>query len=655
MGTIGSWCAAALLGAASALPLQAVAQPVAIAPAQGPAQAADLQAFVDGVVQDALAADHIAGATVAIVRGDQVLLLKGYGSADIKSRTPVDPERTLFRIGSLSKTFAWIALMREVEKGRVDLDAPVNTYLPDDLKIPDDGFTRPIRVRDLMSHTAGFEDIGLGHMLTGTGAKVTSLEAYLRDHRPRRVREPGVTPAYSNYGAALGGYIAARLAGVDFPTLAEREILSPLGMADTTFREPYPAAAGLAAPMAPNLAGRVSTAYSWTGGAFAPHGFEYVSRVGPAGSGSTTARDMATYMQMLLSQGSLGGATIFGPDTARAFRTPLLNTPLSNGWAHGFMISALPGGQKGYGHPGATGFFLSNMVLEPTSGVGVFIATNTDTGRALTTRLPEMIIQRLQGGTPAMKPGDPATAKQRAALSGYYLTTRRAYEGLEKFVSLLASAGGTVSVTPGGYLITRTGPVVQSWVPDGEPGRFVNAAGDQRITFQYGPDGRASGYRPSNGMSQMERASLIQTPTVLQALAGLTLVAGIAAWVGQFTRRRGLKPTAAQRAASLGVLMVSGVWAAAFIGVILWAVSAGQREALVYGFPGPFLKGASIAALIAAVGSALLLLSAPLTWRGGGSEEAWTLGRKIRHSLTVAIFTAFGAVLAAWGALTPWA
>lgn len=657
MRLIGTWGAAALVNLAAVSAPQAASAPSAPA-VQGAtaSQTAELQSFVDGVVRDAMAAEHIAGAAVAVVKGDQILLLKGYGSADIQKGVAVDPTQTLFRIGSLSKTFAWIALMREVERGTLDLNAPVNDYLPAELKIPGDGFRDPILVKHLMSHTAGFEDIGLGHMLTGTGADVTALEDYLRDYRPKRVREPGRIPAYSNYGAALAGYIAASLGRTDFPTLAERDILTPLGMRDTTFREPYPAAEGLPAPMDKGLAGRVSAAYSWSGGGFVPHGFEFVSRVGPAGSGSATARDMAVYMQMLLADGRLGDTQIFGREAATAFRTPLLPGQFRNGWAHGFMISSLPGGLKGYGHPGATGFFLSNMVLEPKSGLGVFVVTNTDTGRPLTARLPELIVQHLQGAQPIMRPGVPALAKQRAQLSGYYLTTRRAYEGLEKFVSLLASAGGTVSVSRGGYLVTRTGPVVQSWIPDGAPGRFVSATGDQRIEFVYGPNGRAVSYRPSNGMSQMERASPIETPQLLQVLAVLVLIASIAAWVGLFTRsRRDQNPSRAQKLSSAGALAAAALWMGAFVGMTLWGMSAGQREALVYGFPGPFLRTASGAALAATITSVLLLAAAPFTWRGSKLTGAWTLGRKLRHSLTLILFTAFGAVLAAWGALFPWA
>lgn len=633
----------------------ALAAPAPKPAASAPATEAALESFVDGVVLDAMGAEHIAGVAVTVVQGDRTILAKGYGLADVKTGRAVDPAQTLFRIGSLSKTFTWIALLNEVERGQVRLDAPVNDYLPDALKIPDQGFKTPIRVIDLMSHSAGFEDTGIGHMFVDTGAKVTALETYLATHRPRRVREPGKVSTYSNYGAALAGYIAARSRGLDFPTLIDQEITGPLGMAGTTFREPYPARRDLAAPMSAALAARVATGYSWTGGAYRPRRFEYIGQIQPAGSASATAADMATYMRMQLAGGVDGGKVIYGPSTAAALRSPIFERPGGNGWAHGYIVSTLPGGQKAYGHAGATGFFLSNMVLVPELDLGIFVTTNTDTGRPLTARLPELVAGRVAGKAPVFKPGDPALIKQARLYSGAYVSTRRAYAGLEKFVSMLAAAGGSVSVTPGGYLITRAGPASQAWIPDGAPGRFVSATGEQRIRFDI-EGGRAVGFTPSNGMSYMERAGLFQSAQLFQLLGGLTLIAALASIFGAFTRRgRDIRPTQAQSVSSLVGIVVSVLWLVAVIGFALWGASAGDRERLVYNFPGLPLTVASSAALIATVLSAALLIALPLTWkRAPTGQGGWSLGRKIRHAMAVVLFLGFGALVGVWGGLIPW-
>ena len=152
---------------------------------------------------------HVAGGAVSIVQNGRIVLSKGYGFAAFDPVRRVDPDTTLFRIGSITKTFTWIAVMRAVEAGKIDLDAPVNTYLPAQLRVPDEGFEQPIRMRDLMAHAAGFEDRAAGILFGFDPERVPSLEEFLRDYRPRRVREPGALTSYSNYGTALAGAVVA--------------------------------------------------------------------------------------------------------------------------------------------------------------------------------------------------------------------------------------------------------------------------------------------------------------------------------------------------------------------------------------------------------------------------------------------------------------
>ncbi|WP_336605199.1 serine hydrolase domain-containing protein, partial [Phenylobacterium aquaticum] len=105
-----------------------------------PLPQAELEAFTDGLIRDAMDREHIAGVTVAVVQNGQVVLKKGYGAASLSPLRRVDPDTTLFRIGSISKTFTWIALMKEVEAGRIRIDAPINLYLPEILAVKDQGF-----------------------------------------------------------------------------------------------------------------------------------------------------------------------------------------------------------------------------------------------------------------------------------------------------------------------------------------------------------------------------------------------------------------------------------------------------------------------------------------------------------------------------------
>src|SRR5262249_1761390 len=159
---------------------------------------------------------------------------------------------------------------------------------------------------------------------------------YLRQERPKRVRAAGVLSSYSNYGAAIAGLAATYGGGKTFERKVEEEILVPLRMTHTTFREPRDDRRGLPAAMPQALRGGIATRYRWTGTAFDARGYEYAGHIAPAASASSTAGDMTRYMLALLGDGTWNGVTIFGPKAAHAFRTPIQATPPGvNGWAHG--------------------------------------------------------------------------------------------------------------------------------------------------------------------------------------------------------------------------------------------------------------------------------------------------------------------------------
>ena len=217
---------------------------MSIPPRPGPAAtsahpltgAEDAAAYFDGLLPDAISRADIAGAVIVIVKDGQPLFERGYGVSDVKTRRPVDPDITLFRPGSISKTFMWTAVMQQVEAGKIDLDADVNQYL--DFKIPPyDG--KPITMRNLMTHSPGFSDAAKDLIFSDPKA-LKSLGATLRNSAPPRISPPGTTPAYSNYGAALAGYILERVSGEPFTDYIAHHILTPLGMSHSTFVQPLP-------------------------------------------------------------------------------------------------------------------------------------------------------------------------------------------------------------------------------------------------------------------------------------------------------------------------------------------------------------------------------------------------------------------------------
>ena len=176
-------------------------------PADALGTTAELHAWLDGFVNAQLRDRDIPGAAVAVVDARGPVLLRGFGLADPARGVAVDPQRTGFRIASVTKTFTWTLVMQDVLAGRLDLAADVNRYL-DVVEVPArDG--RPVTLADLMTHSAGFEERGIGLLATDP-EDAGDLEAWLAGQQPALVREPGVLPAYSNYGTALAGHIVAR-------------------------------------------------------------------------------------------------------------------------------------------------------------------------------------------------------------------------------------------------------------------------------------------------------------------------------------------------------------------------------------------------------------------------------------------------------------
>ncbi len=631
-------------------PAPAIAQPLAAA---APLPPAELEAFVDGVVRQAMASDHIAGATVAVVQNGQVVLKKGYGFA-APSR-PVDPDRTLFRIGSISKTFTWITLLNEIDAGRMRLDAPVNLYLPLKVQVRDQGFDQPVTLRHLMSHTPGFEDRALGHLFERDYDRVRPLLTYLRQERPQRVRAPGTLPSYSNYGAALAGAAVSNVTGKTFEALAEQEIINPLGLTRTTFREPHPVREGTPAPMSPALARNLSEGFRWTPEGYRERPFEYIGQIAPAGAASSTAADMARYMNLLLAGGTLDGTTVFSPRVAEWMRTSLYRpAPGAAGATQGLQDLTMPGGRRALGHAGETLSFHSNMILVPDLGLGVFVSTNTDTGHLLARDLPAAVVERFYAPAARVPPaGSKALLANRGAYEGMYLDARRAHGGLEAFVGALRGFV-RVSVTPDGYLSIGDARGPRLWAATADPAVFRRVDGPETLVFQV-EGGRAVRFFSPWGYSAFERRGDFAGPGLLSLLAALTAIASIATLIGLAMRdRRDFRETNIQGRASLLQTTQSILWLLGLFGFAVWASGTGDAANVVFNWPGGWMVLASACCLVAAVLTLITVMMLPVIWRGGRRVDSWTIGRKLRFTATAAIFVLFAVDLGYWGALFPW-
>jgi len=335
---------------------------------QGPTDPAEMEAFIDELMAKDMQERHIAGAAIAVVKDGQLFFTKGYGYADLENKIPVDPEKTMFRIGSVGKVFTWTAVMQLVEQGKLDLDADINTYL--DFRIPDT-YPQPITLRHLMTHTSGIEDRWL-ESLTQDASELVSEREWLVDNFPGRVRPPGEAAGYSNYNAMLGGYIVGRVSGEPYDQYIQKHIFDPLGMTHSNVHPQIPE----------NLRHYVSKSYTYSNGAFQPFP-EYVGQSAgiPSGFHQMSVTDMARFMIARLEGGSYGDNStemrILKESTAKQMLTTLYTPdPRLRGTAYG-LFDFTDNGQWTLGHSGYAPMMYGMFLLLPDQHLGVYVVYNS--------------------------------------------------------------------------------------------------------------------------------------------------------------------------------------------------------------------------------------------------------------------------------------
>jgi CubicO group peptidase (beta-lactamase class C family) len=427
---------------------------------------ADANTWLDGLMPYALSQADIAGAVVVIVKDGRVLTQRGYGYADIAERQHVDPVNTLFRAGSISKLFTWTAVMQLVEQGKIDLDADVNRYL--DFQIPPFA-GRPITMRNIMTHTSGFEDVFKGG-IRYSGA-VPPLGEVVKDILPKRVFAPGSTPAYSNYATAVAGYIVERVSGMAFEKYIEVNIFGPLGMTHSTFRQ----------PLDPHLAPWMAKGYPQASVDAKP--YELIS-VPPAGSLALSGADMAKFMIAQLNQ----GAGLMKPETAKLLHTPAYAAVRgTNRMALGFYEQQI-NGHSAIAHGGDLNNFHSYLWLLPDENVGLFISMNsagavTD-NFGIRLALFEEFGDRYFPAADNAPPLELPSAREHArALVGSYISSRSSYSTFLDVANLVGQV--RIGLDPDGrpQIPAMFGGSSRRWI-EVQPFVWQDAHGHQRVGAQ---------------------------------------------------------------------------------------------------------------------------------------------------------------------------
>jgi CubicO group peptidase (beta-lactamase class C family) len=394
-----------------------------------------------------------AGLAVAVVRRNEPPTLLHQGVADVASARPVD-ERTLFRVGSLTKVITAVAVMQLCEQGLVDLDAPAEDYLRAFRLVPVREGIRQPTVGHLLTHTAGvgywrrrsdlFRHPGVG---SGVSARsIVPLAEYYVGGLPVDV-QPGTRWAYSNHGFAALGQIVADVSGEPFDRYLREHVFAPLAMGETDL---VPSG---------RLRAQLATGYSLRRGRLAAVRHREVPTPGGGGLYSTAA-DMARFLAAMLDGGANEhGRVLTAPTVASMFRPHFRPDPRVAGMGLGFERRE-ERGRILIGKGGTVAGFLSAIEMAPDDGVGAVVLSNTGAldNRGVSAPLAEALIRRLAG-----LPGDPIRddvaphPEVWPALAGWYAPDAGPVTNL--FPRVIMGAGIEVRVRRGELVLTSLTPV----------------------------------------------------------------------------------------------------------------------------------------------------------------------------------------------------
>jgi CubicO group peptidase (beta-lactamase class C family) len=399
----------------------------------------ELQKAMKGILDK----ERVPGAGIALVANGEVLWCGGIGEADMAAKRAASCD-TEFRVGSISKTFVALALLKLQEEGKINLYARLQDVAPE---IPFKNrweATHPVRIVNLLEHTAGFDDMEPSEVYNvGDRYDFPLLEVFKRFTKPQAARwPPGTRMSYSNPGNAIAGYLIEKTTGKPFDLYIRETFLRPMGMEHADY------------PFSDRNRALLATAYEGNPPKASGYPFIYLR---PAGDLKASPGELAKLVQFLLRRGKAGDAQLVKPESILRMEAPETTLAAKNGLRLGYGLcnySSVEGGVVTHGHDGGIDGFISSYRYMPEQNWGYVILLNSDSSQQALESLNHLANDFLSRDFP--KPQQPGATLPRKALemfTGYY-APRAPRSQLFAFVDDLA--GGTRIRVINGKL-TRSG------------------------------------------------------------------------------------------------------------------------------------------------------------------------------------------------------
>lgn len=362
-------------------------------------------------IAEILEANDIPGAGIALIRDGDVVWAGGIGYAALDPEQPVLPT-TRFRIGSVTKMFTSLAVLKLVEEGRLSLDQSVHEIAPE-VPISNPWHeTHPVTVAQLLEHTAGFDDMHFRNMSTDESLPSSLLPILQRIEDELEVRwQPGLKHSYSNPGFAVAGYLVEKITGRPFHEYVQQELLTEMDMANTVWG--VPADNAYAQGYTPSGALR----------AIAPRAILLY----PAGELSSSPTEMARLVRLLLQRGAIGRTRVLGADSIQRMESAETTRAARHGFENGYGLGNYVSFRNGFrihGHNGGLDGFMAELGYSPEHNFGYVVMINRADPGALRV-LSEHAVDFISGDAAAPEPGtrDMAGTELPVGLTGCFRKT----------------------------------------------------------------------------------------------------------------------------------------------------------------------------------------------------------------------------------------
>jgi CubicO group peptidase (beta-lactamase class C family) len=557
---------------------------------------------LDKRLAEAFAKGKIPGASVTIVEGNQIVFTKGYGYADLKTKKPVTPE-TVFRAGSISKSFTSIGVMMLVEEGKLSLDTKLADLMPE-LKF-DNAWekTDPIRLVHLLEHTTGFDDIGFHHYFLA--GKDVPLSKAVELYGPYKSRwKPGSMMSYCNAGPVIAGRIIEKVSGQTFQEFIASRLSGPLAMESAYWT------------LEPQITDRMSKSYSDTEGTEEPF-VEILAR--PSGSLNITSKDLAKLSLLMLGRGTLDGRTYLSTASIERIERPETTDGARAGLKYGYGLgNIIYAGKKAifFGHDGGIDGFVSKLEYAPAHGAGFVVMANL--GAAEVQDASTAIKDYLERSLPDAKPvAVPIPAADLQDWAGFYQSITPRQQNLAILPSIFAwqiakAENGefvfndTKRTHLGGAIFQRADRAAPNMI-------FVRQGGDVLLFTGTGADRKVPLWEVGGKAAYAVALALAVIATVVYMLIWIP-----SAFLGRLSARGGVTIRLVPWLAMLSLLGLAGV--------TLYILSTGDLDLLgkpsnlgwtVYGLSLAVPAMGALALLRAMMGSSANLFVRSLAWLNG--------------------------------------